>query len=198
MFPLTGCQDSRPVHHSIVLSALRWEPLKLQRIKAKPMFNVLNEIAPKSQSDLFTHKNKITNYELRGLFFTSLGFLCSYRGIYSIFPSMIFPTNIPLSEQRKPRYVNNKYVIFRHLGDMCLFTSSLRASVNKSHIPSLPQNNLYISSSLCLPTPRTNSMKKSFTYDGASVWKLLPKEIRESKSLRIKFPATPSTLVLCQ
>jgi hypothetical protein len=28
--------------------------------------------------------------------------------------------------------------------DMCLFTSALRASVNKSHIPSLPQNNLYI------------------------------------------------------
>ena len=30
------------------------------------------------------------------------------------------------------------------LGDMCLFTSALRASVNKSHIPSLPQNNLYL------------------------------------------------------
>ena len=27
---------------------------------------------------------------------------------------------------------------------MCLFTSALRASVNKSHIPSLPLNNLYI------------------------------------------------------
>ena len=26
---------------------------------------------------------------------------------------------------------------------MCLFTSAVRASVNKSHIPSLPQNNLY-------------------------------------------------------
>ena len=70
-----------------------------------------------------------------------------------IFPSMIFPPNIPLydippdiplSEQRKPRYVKNQYVILRHLGDMCLFISSLRASVNKSHIPSLPQNNLYL------------------------------------------------------
>ena len=39
--------------------------------------------------------------------------------------------------------MKNKYVILRHLGDMCLFTSALRASVNKSHIPSLPQNNLY-------------------------------------------------------
>ena len=40
--------------------------------------------------------------------------------------------------------MKNKYVILRHLGDMCLFTSALRASVNKSHIPSLPQNNLYV------------------------------------------------------
>ena len=38
----------------------------------------------------------------------------------------------------QPRNVKNKYVILRHLGDMCLFTSALRASVNKSHIPSLP------------------------------------------------------------
>ena len=44
----------------------------------------------------------------------------------------------------RPRSVKNKYVILRHLGDMCLFTSALRASVNKSHIPSLPQNNLYL------------------------------------------------------
>ena len=79
------------------------------------------------------------------LFFTSLGFLCSYRGIYSIFPAMIFPPNIPLSEQRKLRYVNNKYVILRHLGDMCLFTSSLRASV--------PQNNLYTYLELIPPSP---------------------------------------------
>ena len=43
-----------------------------------------------------------------------------------------------------PRNVKNKYVILRHLGDMCLFTSAPRASVNKSHTPSLPQNNLYI------------------------------------------------------
>ena len=44
----------------------------------------------------------------------------------------------------RPRNVKNKYVILRHLGDMCLFTSVLRALVNKSHIPLLPQNNLYI------------------------------------------------------
>ena len=51
----------------------------------------------------------------------------------------------------QPRNVKNKYVILRHLGDMCLFTSALRASVNKSHIPSLPQNNLYLSRSTCKP-----------------------------------------------
>jgi hypothetical protein len=46
----------------------------------------------------------------------------------------------------RPRNVKNKYVILRHLGDMCLFTSSPRASVNKSYIPSLPQNNLFLCS----------------------------------------------------
>ena len=40
-----------------------------------------------------------------------------------------------------------------------------------------------ISSSLCLPKPLTNNMKKSFTYDGAHLWNSIPKEIREIKSL---------------
>ena len=40
-----------------------------------------------------------------------------------------------------------------------------------------------ISGSLCLPQPRTNSMKNSFMYDGAKLWNSIPKEIRESKSL---------------
>ena len=39
---------------------------------------------------------------------------------------------------------------------MCLFTSALRASVNKSHIPSLPQNNLYVSHSLLYNTVKHN------------------------------------------
>ena len=38
-----------------------------------------------------------------------------------------------------------------------------------------------ISGSLCLPQPRTNSMKNSFMYDGAKLWNSIPKEIRESK-----------------
>ena len=40
-----------------------------------------------------------------------------------------------------------------------------------------------ISGSLCLPQPRTNSMKNSFMYDGAKLWNSIPNEIRESKSL---------------
>ena len=40
-----------------------------------------------------------------------------------------------------------------------------------------------VSSSLCLPKPRTNSMKKSFMYYGAKLWNSIPNEIRESKSL---------------
>ena len=40
-----------------------------------------------------------------------------------------------------------------------------------------------ISSGLCLPKPRTNSMKKSLGYNGAKLWNSIPNEIRESKSL---------------
>jgi hypothetical protein len=90
------------------------------------------------------------------LFFTLLGFLCSYRGIYSIFPDSQTSRrqygikNYFYSDSlTRPRNVKNKYVILRHLGDMCLFTSALRASVNKSHIPSLPQNNLYLIHAPC-------------------------------------------------
>ena len=38
-----------------------------------------------------------------------------------------------------------------------------------------------ISSGLCLPQPRTNSMKNSFMFDGAKLWNSIPNEIRESK-----------------
>ena len=40
-----------------------------------------------------------------------------------------------------------------------------------------------ISTGLCLPQPRTNSMKNSFMYDGAKLWNSIPNEIRESLSL---------------
>ena len=59
--------------------------------------------------------------------------------------------------------MKNKYVILRHLGDMCLFTSALRASVNKSHIPSLPQNNLYIAKHLKLVGGGGGGLSEDFT-----------------------------------
>ena len=39
-----------------------------------------------------------------------------------------------------------------------------------------------ISSSLCLPQPRTNNMKNSFMYDGAHLWNSIPNDIRECKT----------------
>jgi hypothetical protein len=40
-----------------------------------------------------------------------------------------------------------------------------------------------VSSTLCLPQPRTNNLKKSFMYDGSFLWNSIAKEIKESKSL---------------
>ena len=40
-----------------------------------------------------------------------------------------------------------------------------------------------ISTTLCLPQPRTNNMKKSLLFDGASTWNSLPTKMREGKSL---------------
>ena len=96
------------VHHEIALNALTWQPLCKQRkkAKAKVIFKVLNNMAPKCLSEHFTYTNEKSNYDLRD---------CE--------------------------------------------------------------------SKICLPQPRTNSMKKSFIYNGAFIWNSLPKEIRESSSL---------------
>ena len=42
-----------------------------------------------------------------------------------------------------------------------------------------------ISSSLCVPQPRTNNMKNSFMYDGAHLWNSIPNEVREGKILSL-------------
>ena len=42
-----------------------------------------------------------------------------------------------------------------------------------------------ITSCLNVPMPSTNSLKKSFAYDGASVWNSIPAEIRNSKSVSL-------------
>ena len=36
-----------------------------------------------------------------------------------------------------------------------------------------------------MKTARTNGMKKSFMYNGATTWNYIPKEIRESTSLTL-------------
>ena len=42
-----------------------------------------------------------------------------------------------------------------------------------------------ISTSLCVPQPRTNSMKNSFMYDGAHLWNSIPNEVKECKTLSL-------------
>ena len=44
------------------------------------------------------------------------------------------------------------------------------------------------SSSIRLPKPNTNDMKKGFMYDGASIWKSIPQYMRESKSISSLYP----------
>jgi hypothetical protein len=63
---------SNDVDHSIALNALDaldWEPLDIIRKKAKArmMYKTLNKIDPESLTNLFTHKNNITNYKLRNI-----------------------------------------------------------------------------------------------------------------------------------
>ena len=41
------------------------------------------------------------------------------------------------------------------------------------------------STSLQMPLPRTEIMKKSFSYDGAKLWNSLPVDLRDSDSLEI-------------
>ena len=87
-------------------NTLRALDIMRKKAKARMMYKTLNKIGPKSQTNLFTFKDVITNYSLRN-----------------------------------------------------------------------------ISSGLCLPQPRTNSMKNSFMFDSAKLWSSIPNEIRESKSL---------------
>ena len=51
----------------------------------------------------------------------------------------------------------------------------------KSEVPNYKLRD--VESTLCLPQPRTNSLKKSFMFDGAHIWNSLPTEIRESNSI---------------
>ena len=96
------------VHQDTVLNELNWEPLKLQRIKAKAkiMYKVLNNMGPECLQNQFTFREEVLNHNLRN------------------------------------------------------------SDLN-----------------VCLPKPRTNNMKKSFLYDGGSIWNSLSIETKNSKSL---------------
>ena len=58
---------SNDVDHSIALHALNWEPLKVQRkrAKSKMMFKILNNMGPKCLSNLFTFRSDVLDYGLR-------------------------------------------------------------------------------------------------------------------------------------
>jgi hypothetical protein len=53
----------------MTLRTLGWEPLQTERKKAKArmMYKLLNEMDPKSLTNLFSNKNEKTNYDLRDI-----------------------------------------------------------------------------------------------------------------------------------
>ena len=83
----------------------------------------------------------------------------------------------PLQTERKKAKAKMMYKVLNKTGPKSLTNLfSYKGEKTNYHLRD-------ISSSLCLPKPRTNNMKKSFMYDGAHLWNSIPKEIRESKSL---------------
>ena len=52
-----------------------------------------------------------------------------------------------------------------------------RDSVNSYHLRNTEN-------ALALPKPRTDYLKRSFSYSGAQLWNSLPLELRQAKSLR--------------
>ena len=82
----------------------------------------------------------------------------------------------PLKTERKKSKAKIVYKLLNKMGPKLL--SNLFTC--KGEVTNYKLRN--ISSSLCLPQPRTNNMKKSFVYDGAHLWNSILKEIRESKS----------------
>ena len=83
----------------------------------------------------------------------------------------------PLKEQRVKAKAKIMVKTLNNMGPNCLkelFTFQ-KEILNRSLRNS--------SSTIRLPKPNTNNMKKSFMYDGASIWNSLPKNIRESNSL---------------
>ena len=60
---------SNDVNHTIALRTFGWEPLSMERkkAKAKMMFKISNNMGPRSLTDLFLYKSEKTEYHLRDI-----------------------------------------------------------------------------------------------------------------------------------
>ena len=82
-----------------------------------------------------------------------------------------------LEAERKKAKAKMMYKLLNNMGPQSL----TNLFTYKDEVTSYKLRN--ISSSLCLPHPRTNNMKRSFMYDGAFLWNSIPRDIKRSKSL---------------
>ena len=82
-----------------------------------------------------------------------------------------------LEAERKKAKAKMMYKLLNNMGPQSL----TNLFTYKDEVTSYNLRN--ISSSLCLPHPNTNNMKRSFMYDGAFLWNSMPRDIKESKSL---------------
>ena len=83
----------------------------------------------------------------------------------------------PLKIERKKARGKMMYKILNNMG----LQSLTKLFSNRSEKTEYDLRN--ISSSLCLPKPRTDNMKNSFMYDKVKLWNSIPKDIMENKSL---------------
>ena len=80
-----------------------------------------------------------------------------------------------LEEQRKKAKAKLMFKVLNDQGP-----KSLSKIFTPKNVETPKYNLRGISSAVCLPKPRTDSLKKSFSYNGASTWNSLPAEIRQS------------------
>jgi hypothetical protein len=84
-----------------------------------------------------------------------------------------------LKEQRLKTKAKTMFKILHNMGSNCLKDLFIFKNETLNH------NLRDSSTALRFPKPRSNSLKKSFMYDGAFIWNSLPEIIRESKTLSI-------------
>ena len=148
-------------------------------LHCKPAKIVINN----SRSDWFSKANTLVWAEPCA-WWAELKMLSFWAGGISSFPPCTREYRLlrrlgwePLQTERKKAKTKMMYKVLNKTGPKSLTNLfSYKSEKTNYHLRD-------ISSSLCLPKPRTNNMKKSFMYDGAHLWNSIPKEIRESKSL---------------